>query len=78
MERSQQVLEWMGQGRQQGRIEERRELLLRVLRSRFPGSALDDLEAVVAEQEDPEQLVRWFDAAVASKSLPAFRAAIQR
>jgi hypothetical protein len=58
------------------RMEERAENLLRVLRSRFPGAVLRDVEERVQAEQKPDELSRWFDLALSAASLDDFRAAL--
>jgi hypothetical protein len=60
MIQSQQVLEWMAEGKV--------ETLLRALRLRF-GAVPADVETTT----DQDQLDRWFDAAIAASFLADFR-----
>jgi hypothetical protein len=69
MKESTLAREW----RMEGRVETRREDLLRVLRARFPGVALGDVEARVHAEQRPDELSRWFDLALRAASLDDFR-----
>lgn len=66
---SQVVLGW--------KLEARRADLLHVLRVRFRTEVPADLAAVVEGISDPDELTRWFNAALTSDSLEEFRAAVQ-
>jgi len=70
MKQSQQVLEWIAEGKVEGKAE----LLLRQVRLRF-GAVPPELEAAIRTATDPDQLDRWGDAAVTAPTLDAFRQA---
>ena len=74
MQESQTMLGWIRKGQQEGRLEAKREALLRVLRRRFPADALTDIQAAVEGTNGLDILDRWIDAAVAAPSLADFRA----
>jgi hypothetical protein len=57
------------------RIETRQEDLVRVLRARFPGEPLEDVEQRVRKQQQFDELSRWFDLALSKKTLDEFRKA---
>jgi hypothetical protein len=62
--------------RMEGRVETYQENLLDVLRARFPGEPLDDVEQYIHKQQRLEELSRWFRLALSEKTLKDFRAAI--
>jgi hypothetical protein len=72
MTESQVVNEWISRGKAEGKLEERRENLLRLLSKRFPGTALEAVIRLVNEQESLELLSHWFDAAVEAETFPQF------
>src|SRR5262245_9158399 len=78
---SQQVNEWIAEGKAEGRAEGeaqgKQKSLLRLLALRFPPGAPEEVAAVIRATTDPEQLDRWFDVAVAAGSLDAFRQGVQ-
>jgi hypothetical protein len=68
---SQIVREWKAEGRLEGE----RDSLLRLLRGRFPPEVPADLAQSIAQTTDLEELRRWFDVAMTTPSLDAFRTA---
>jgi hypothetical protein len=72
MTESQVVNEWISRGKAEGKLEERRENLLRLLSKRFPGAASEAVIRLVNEQESLELLSHWFDAAVEAETFPQF------
>jgi hypothetical protein len=84
VEVSQVVLEWQAQaraaGRAEGLVEGRAEALraktLRLLQAHFPEGLPADLTAALEAQQDPAVLDRWFDAALAARTLADVRAAL--
>ena len=80
MRESTVVAEWKAEGRAEGRaegkVQAKREDLLRALEVRFPGPMPAELVAALAAQTDLELLTAWFDAALRTDSLDAFRTAI--
>jgi hypothetical protein len=72
MVESQVVLEWINQGKASSRVED----LLRLLQKRFPPGAPADVTAAIKASKDPEQLSRWFDAALDAATLDDFRKAM--
>lgn len=68
---SQQVQEWMAMGEAKGEIK----LLLRALGALSPTGVPADLEAKIRTTTSEEQVLTWFDAALQSPSLEAFRQA---
>ncbi len=77
---SQQVLEWQAkarqEGRQEGEITKARANLVRSLELRFGSPLPADLADEIAARRDLDVLNRWFDAAITSPDLDAFRAAL--
>jgi hypothetical protein len=69
---SQQVLEWQAEAV----VKTRQTDLLRVLEALYGSKAPADVASTVQASADPEQLSRWFDAALKLKSYDEFRAAI--
>ncbi len=69
---SQQVLEWMAEGKLKGQLS----ALLRVLRARF-GALPADLEAAIRAATDLNVLDGWTDAAATSPTLQAFRQSVR-
>jgi hypothetical protein len=63
--------------RTEGRVETYQENLVRVLRSRFPGAQLDDVEQRVKQQKKADELSRWFDLALSVGSPDDFRSGIR-
>jgi hypothetical protein len=80
VEESQVVLEWQAKARAEGgaagQAEALRAKMLHLVRSRFGVEPPADLVAAVQAQADPVTLDRWFDLALDSPSLEAFRAAV--
>jgi hypothetical protein len=68
---SQQVLEWIAEGRVEGEAN----ALLRVLARRFPPGATPEMIAVIRATQDLERLEAWLDTAATADSLDAFRQA---
>jgi hypothetical protein len=66
------VREW----KDEARVEERQNNLLRVLRKRFPPEVPPDLSQTIQETKDLEVLARWFDTALEVSSLDAFRSIV--
>jgi hypothetical protein len=76
MRKSQIVEEWREEGRQEGRIEAFRDLLLRRLQKRFSALSAPEVIAVVQAQTNADELLRWLDLIDSVESLEAFRTAI--
>jgi hypothetical protein len=76
VQRSQQVLEWQQEAREEAQVETTRANLLRLLRVRFQ-AVPEDIAGTVAGMTDLTELSRWLDLTVTAGSLEAFRAAIQ-
>jgi hypothetical protein len=76
MIQSQQVLEWMAEGKvagkREGKVEGKREALVRLLELKFQKVPPEVLAALQAT-DDLDQLGRWFDLAVTAPTLPDFR-----
>ena len=70
MIQSQQVLEWMAEGKAKGKVES----VARVLRARF-GNLPAELETAIQAATDLDQLDRWTDTAATAPTLDAFRQA---
>ena len=81
MWQSQVIKEWKDAGRQEGRQEgrqqEKRNDLLKVLRSRFKGEVPADLTQTIQQTDDLGILSRWFDDALEVASLEEFRSRVQ-
>src|SRR5262249_41042226 len=83
MERSQQVLEWQAEarqegrlaGRQEGQMESKRADILALLRLRLRTEVPADIGAAVTALTGLPTLSRWFELAATTDSLDAFRAA---
>jgi hypothetical protein len=79
MEESQQVLEWIDQGRVEGEAKGEAKgeanALLRLLEKKFPPGASADTIAAIRATTDLERLRQWFDLALTAASLDAFRQA---
>jgi hypothetical protein len=71
------VREWRDEGRAEGRLEEKRNDLLTVLRKRFPPEVPSDVTQSIQQTTDLDTLSRWFDAALDVPSLDGFRNAMQ-
>jgi hypothetical protein len=69
---SQQVLEWQNEAV----VKSRRTDLLRVLEAHCGSKAPADVASSLEGSTDPEQLSRWFDAALKARSYDECRAAI--
>ncbi len=78
---SQQVLEWMSQGkargketgRVEGRAQGKAEALLQLLEAKFSLAVPGDLATTIKAATDVAQLERWFKGAIKADSLDAFR-----
>lgn len=68
MTESQVVNEWISQGK----LEERRQNLLRLLKGKFPGLVSEEVSQVILHQESLELLADWFDAAITAISMSEF------
>ena len=77
MWQSQVIKEWKDAGRQEGRQQEKRNDLLKVLRSRFKGEVPADLTQAIQQTDDLGILSRWFDDALEVASLDEFRNRVQ-
>jgi hypothetical protein len=73
---SQQVMEWQAEARAEAQVETRRADLLRVLVAHCGAEVPADLASIIHGCTDPDQLSRWFDFALASKTYDEFRAAM--
>lgn len=69
---SQVVNEWISQGLAEGRLEQQRRDLLRLLRGRFPGSVPEDIVTLIRRQDSLEILEEWFDAAINATTFEQF------
>ncbi len=78
MTESNVVNRWVQEARDQARIEEARENLLRVLRRRFPGVLTDDVLRSINAQPSLNMLHDWFDAAISAFSPDDFLAVLRR
>ncbi|WP_143393071.1 hypothetical protein [Fimbriiglobus ruber] len=77
MTESQVVNEWISRGEARGRLVGRRQSLLRLLTKRFSGAVPDEVVRFINEQESPEVLDHWFDAAVEVYTFPQFLAVLK-
>ena len=75
---SQVVNSWVQEARDQARLEEAREILLRILRKRFPGALTPDVLETINAQPSLEILHDWLDTALAAFSPEAFVAVLRR
>jgi hypothetical protein len=73
---SQLILGWRREGKQEGIVEARRDDLLRFIRALLQDPVPDDIRLAIEGTNDPDTLVRWIDAALASRSLAEFVAAL--
>src|SRR5262249_56469144 len=78
MTESQVVNSWVQEARDQARLEEAREILLRILRKRFPGGLTPDVLETINAQPSLEMLHDWLDTALAAFSPEAFLAVLRR
>jgi hypothetical protein len=69
---SQQVLEWQAEAV----VKTQRANVLRILEAICGSAAPADVASVIQASTDPEQLSRWFDAALKVKSYDEFRSAL--
>jgi hypothetical protein len=72
---SQQVQEWMAMGEAKGEVKGEIKLLLRALTALSPTGVPTDLEDKIRTITSEEQVQAWFDLALKSSSLEAFRQA---
>ena len=77
VEQSQLIAGWRSKARDEGRLEAKRDAMLKVLRRHFPPEVPADLTQIIQQQTDLDALERWFDAALTALSLEAFRAQLQ-
>jgi hypothetical protein len=66
----------MREVRDRERLANRKDALLRVLKSRSPQGIPTDLRDKIANHTDAEELNRWFDVALESTDIAAFRGAL--
>ncbi len=78
MTESQVVNEWISQGEAKGKLEERRQKLVRLLERKFPGLVPKDVTQLINQQESLELLDDWFDAAIPVGSLDEFLAELRQ
>jgi hypothetical protein len=78
MTESQVVNDWISRGEAKGKLNERREKLLKLLSKRFPGAVPDDVVRLVNEQESLDILDHWFDAAAEAYTFQQFMDAVKR
>jgi predicted transposase YdaD len=82
MKQSEQVLEWMAEGRAEGeikgRIEGKRQSLLRLLNRRFSTSAPSELIDRIQAMTNEESLDHWLDAVGTAASLEDFQRIVER
>jgi hypothetical protein len=71
---SQVVNEWISQGK----LEQRREDLLRLLERRFPGQIPEEVRRVLEHQDSMPILQDWFDEAAVAGSMDAFHTVLRR
>ena len=76
MQVSQQVLEWQAEARVEAELARSRRDILRAIELRFHTPPPFDLTAAVSTLTDLNELSRWFDIAITSDTLDAFRTAI--
>lgn len=70
--KSQVIEEW----RTEGRVEAKRERILRLLELRFPGQVAEDLSRRISAESEGQKLDRWFDLAATAPSIDPIRAAV--
>jgi hypothetical protein len=78
MTESNVVNRWVQEAREQARIEEARENLLRIVRRRFPTALTPEVVEVINTQPSLQILHDWFDTAIAAFSPEAFVAVLRR
>jgi hypothetical protein len=66
------------EGGREADVKRSRDLLIRVLRSHFPGEVTPAVQQRIEVQNDPTELSRWFDLALEAGSIEAFEAKISR
>jgi hypothetical protein len=76
VEESQFLNEWGAKERAKGRVEARRDLLLRLLRGKFPTQLPPEVSSAIQAQADADELSRWFDLALTASSVEEFRSAL--
>ncbi len=76
VEESQVVNEWIAQGRSQGLAAARRDMLLRLVRAKFPGQVPAEVSGAIEAQADADVLSRWYDLALAAASLEQLRSVL--
>jgi hypothetical protein len=74
------VKEWIAQGEGRGRadglVAGRRDLLLRLVRAKFPGQVPPEVTGAIESQADADELSRWYDLALAASSLEQLRSTL--
>jgi hypothetical protein len=78
MKQSEQVLEWMAEGRNEGRIEGKRQAILRLLDRRFPAGERTDLVERIRATTNEETLDHWVDAIGTAGSLEDFQRIVEQ
>ncbi len=78
MKQSPQVLEWMAEGRNEGRIEGKRQAILRLLGRRLSASAPTELTARIQATTNEETLDHWLDAVGTANSLEEFQRIVEQ
>jgi hypothetical protein len=74
---SQVIKGFKDEGKVEGRIEARREDLLKVIRARLQNPVPDPVRLAVEGTNDPDILSQWFDAALTAKTLEELRATMK-
>lgn len=78
MTESQVVNEWINQGEEKGRREERRPSLLEVLQERFPGVVPNEVTHLIRQQEGLPLLADWLRAAIRASTYEEVMAVLKR
>lgn len=76
MRESQTIRRIIEEGREEGRLEHAREIILMLLRHRF-GTVPQDIQAALSGTSDLDTLDRWILSAASVSSLDDFRAAMK-
>jgi len=78
MTESQVVNEWISRGEARGMLADRRQMLLILLNTRFPGLVPDEVTRLINDQESLDLLGHWFHAAAEAYTFQQFLATLKQ
>jgi hypothetical protein len=78
MTESQVVNNWISKGSAQGKLEERRQMLLECLQERFPGATSTEVVQLIQQQDSMDLLRDWSRAAYCASTYEEFLAVLKR